>query len=140
MNTPNRLTMSRILFAGGVFMILELIRQATNNNNILKKNLPTLNYTKLLLFIVTTITNAMDISLPNNFPRVLELGERHGLPLAQLLSSLALDDEATRQAIVAVDAELVKLEQEFEQNIRDDVREVRVPTEALAKLPTNYLN
>ena len=39
---------------------------------------------------VTTITNAMDISLPNNFPRVLELGERHGLPLETLLSSLSL--------------------------------------------------
>jgi threonine synthase len=48
---------------------------------------------------VETITNAMDISLPNNFPRVLELGSRHGLPLEQLLSSLSLDDEETRQAI-----------------------------------------
>jgi len=48
---------------------------------------------------VTTITNAMDISLPNNFPRVLELGERHGLPLETLLSSLSLDDDETREAM-----------------------------------------
>jgi threonine synthase len=48
---------------------------------------------------VETITNAMDISLPNNFPRVLELGERHGLPLASLLSALALDDDETREAM-----------------------------------------
>jgi len=48
---------------------------------------------------VTTITNAMDISLPNNFPRVLELGKRHGLPLDRLLSSVSLDDEATREAM-----------------------------------------
>ena len=48
---------------------------------------------------VTTITNAMDISLPNNFPRVLELGERHGLPLESLLSSLSLDDDETRAAM-----------------------------------------
>jgi threonine synthase len=48
---------------------------------------------------VTTITNAMDISLPNNFPRVLELGERHGLPLETLLSSLSLDDDETRAAM-----------------------------------------
>ena len=48
---------------------------------------------------VTTITNAMDISLPNNFPRVLELGERHGLPLEILLSSLSLDDDETRAAM-----------------------------------------
>lgn len=48
---------------------------------------------------VETITNAMDISLPNNFPRVLELGDRHGLPLEQLLSSLSLSDVETRAAI-----------------------------------------
>ena len=48
---------------------------------------------------VETITNAMDISLPNNFPRVLELGERHGLPLESLLSATALDDDETRQAM-----------------------------------------
>ncbi len=52
---------------------------------------------------VTTITNAMDISLPNNFPRVLELGERHGLPLADLLSSTSLDDEQTRKAMRQLD-------------------------------------
>ncbi|MBT8047624.1 MAG: threonine synthase [Xanthomonadales bacterium] len=48
---------------------------------------------------VATITNAMDISLPNNFPRVLEMGERHGLPLDSLLSSTSLDDDLTREAI-----------------------------------------
>jgi threonine synthase len=48
---------------------------------------------------VTTLTNAMDISLPNNFPRVLELGERHGLPLESLLTALSLDDEETRAAM-----------------------------------------
>ena len=51
---------------------------------------------------VTTITNAMDISLPNNFPRVLELGQRHGLQLERLLSSVSLDDPATRAAMRAL--------------------------------------
>jgi threonine synthase len=51
---------------------------------------------------VETITNAMDISLPNNFPRVLDLGERHGLPLAKLLSAVALDDAETREAMRAL--------------------------------------
>ncbi|MGB7450730.1 MAG: threonine synthase, partial [Lysobacterales bacterium] len=41
---------------------------------------------------VTTLTNAMDISLPNNFPRVLELEKRHGLPLKDLLISFAIND------------------------------------------------
>jgi len=48
---------------------------------------------------VTTITNAMDIALPNNFPRVLELEQRHGLVLADLLSSTSLDDDQTRKAM-----------------------------------------
>ena len=48
---------------------------------------------------VETITNAMDISLPNNFPRVLELGERHGLALETLLSAQSLDDDETRAAM-----------------------------------------
>jgi len=51
---------------------------------------------------VTTITNAMDVSLPNNFPRVLELGERHGLSLETLLSSGSLDDDRTRTAMRAL--------------------------------------
>ncbi len=48
---------------------------------------------------VSTLTNAMDISNPNNFPRVLELEQRHELPLFGLLSSFSLDDEQTRQAM-----------------------------------------
>lgn len=53
---------------------------------------------------VATLTNAMDISLPNNFPRVLELGDRHQLPLTELLSSTSVDDVETRAAIRALDA------------------------------------
>ena len=53
---------------------------------------------------VATLTNAMDISLPNNFPRVLELEERHGLPLQDLLTSFAIGDAETRDAVAALDA------------------------------------
>jgi len=48
---------------------------------------------------LATITNAMDVSLPNNFPRVLELATRHGLDLKGLLGSVALDDADTRDAM-----------------------------------------
>ena len=48
---------------------------------------------------VETITNAMDNSLPNNFPRVLEMDGHHGLPLAGLLTSTSLGDEETREAM-----------------------------------------
>ncbi len=53
---------------------------------------------------VATLTNAMDISLPNNFPRVLELGERHGLPLQKLLFSVSITDAETLEAVQALDA------------------------------------
>jgi threonine synthase len=49
---------------------------------------------------VATMTNAMDISQPNNFPRVQALGQRHGLNLEQLLRSVSLDDDDTRQAML----------------------------------------
>jgi len=53
---------------------------------------------------VATLTNAMDISLPNNFPRVLELGDRHGLPLESLLSSVSVSDDETLDAVRKLDA------------------------------------
>jgi len=53
---------------------------------------------------VATLTNAMDISLPNNFPRVLELGDRHGLPLQTLLSSVSVSDDETLDAVRMLDA------------------------------------
>jgi len=54
---------------------------------------------------VATLTNAMDISLPNNFPRVLELEKRHGLPLQDLLTSFSINDDETKEAVRALDAE-----------------------------------
>jgi threonine synthase len=41
----------------------------------------------------------MDVSLPNNFPRVLELEARHGLDLKRVLGSVALSDGDTRSAM-----------------------------------------
>ena len=52
---------------------------------------------------IATLTNAMDISLPNNFPRVLEMGDKHGLDLRQLLVSFAISDTQTREAVRALD-------------------------------------
>lgn len=51
---------------------------------------------------VETITNAMDISLPNNFPRVLDLDTHHGLSLSSLLTSTSLNDNETRDAMRAL--------------------------------------
>ena len=54
---------------------------------------------------VATLTNAMDISLPNNFPRVLELGDRHGLPLHELLRSVSISDDETLDAVRLLDSQ-----------------------------------
>jgi threonine synthase len=54
---------------------------------------------------VATLTNAMDISLPNNFPRVIELGDRHGLPLQDLLQSVAISDDETLDAVRSLDSQ-----------------------------------
>ena len=51
---------------------------------------------------MATVTNAMDISQPNNFPRVLELGGRHGLDLRSLLSACSVSDSETFGALAAL--------------------------------------
>ncbi len=47
-------------------------------------------------------------------------------------------DEATRARVRALNEELVKIGQEFQRNIRDDVRSVTVAPEELAGLPDDY--
>lgn len=75
---------------------------ATNSNDTVPRYLQTGKWDPRPT--VGTITNAMDISLPNNFPRVLELGERHQLPLAGILSSVSVSDEVTRESVRNLDA------------------------------------
>lgn len=50
---------------------------------------------------VGTLSNAMDVSQPNNWPRVEELFRRKNWPLSTLASA-ALDDEQTRAAVLAL--------------------------------------
>ncbi len=52
---------------------------------------------------VATLTNAMDISLPNNFPRILDMEVSHGLFLHDLLISCSISDAETSDAIRALD-------------------------------------
>lgn len=44
-----------------------------------------------------TLTNAMDISNPNNFPRVMHLAEHHQQALDVCVESFCIDDEQTKQ-------------------------------------------
>ncbi|MGH8033583.1 MAG: threonine synthase, partial [Lysobacterales bacterium] len=85
------------LIAYAVGLRYKRIIAATNANDTVPRFLASGHWDPRLT--VATITNAMDVSSPNNFPRVLELDWRHGLPLQVLLSSYALDDEETRTAI-----------------------------------------
>ena len=52
---------------------------------------------------VATLSNAMDISLPNNFPRVEELSRRAAIPIAEFLESVSIDDDQTQAAIRGLD-------------------------------------
>ncbi|TDX01049.1 threonine synthase [Dinghuibacter silviterrae] len=48
---------------------------------------------------VATLSNAMDVAVPSNFGRILELFERRGMPLGGKVSSLSVGDEATIESI-----------------------------------------
>ncbi|MEJ2534539.1 MAG: threonine synthase [Gammaproteobacteria bacterium] len=48
---------------------------------------------------VATLSNAMDISRPNNFPRVEELARRAGVPIADFFESYPVSDLDTSRAI-----------------------------------------
>ena len=76
---------------------------ATNRNDTVPRFLASGNWDPRPT--VATLTNAMDISLPNNFPRVLEMEGRHGLPLQDLLTSFSISDTQTRDAVRALDQE-----------------------------------
>jgi threonine synthase len=49
-----------------------------------------------------TVTNAMDVSQPNNFARILDLESRHGLGLESLLSACSISDDETHGALRAL--------------------------------------
>jgi len=58
MNLPNRLTMSRLFVALGLFIMLEWIRQASTNDKVVLVS--TLAYIALGLFLVAAITDFLD--------------------------------------------------------------------------------
>jgi thimet oligopeptidase len=49
-------------------------------------------------------------------------------------------DAATRERVRTLNEELVRIGQEFQRNIRDDVRSVKVSNEELAGLPADYIS
>jgi len=51
---------------------------------------------------VATLSNAMDVSQPNNFPRIEELARRAGAPIAKFFDSVAVNDADTIEAIRAL--------------------------------------
>ncbi|MDB5230422.1 MAG: threonine synthase [Chitinophagaceae bacterium] len=51
---------------------------------------------------ISTLSNAMDVSDPSNFIRVLELFEKEGREIKKLLSSYTISDEETKSTMRAV--------------------------------------
>ena len=90
------------LLAYAIGLPMKRVIAATNSNDTVPRFLETGRWEPGST--VATLTNAMDVSLPNNFPRVLELEQRHGLPLSELLTSIAISDAETRSAVAALDA------------------------------------
>ncbi|GMR15682.1 MAG: threonine synthase [Gammaproteobacteria bacterium] len=90
------------LLAHAIGLPMKRMIAATNRNDTVPRYLRTGKWEPRQT--VPTLTNAMDVSLPNNFPRVLELGERHGLPLQELLTSFSITDKETLQAVCMLDA------------------------------------
>jgi threonine synthase len=89
------------LLAHAIGLPVKRVVAATNRNDTIPRFLQTGKWDPQPT--VATLTNAMDISLPNNFPRVLELEQRHGLPMKQLLTSFAVGDAETKDAVRALD-------------------------------------
>jgi len=90
------------LLAFSIGLPMKRIIAATNRNDTVPRFLDSGKWEPRPTLV--TLTNAMDISLPNNFPRVLELEARHGLSLQDLLTAFAISDADTRDAISALDA------------------------------------
>lgn len=70
---------------------------ACNANNVVPEFLKTENYRPKKA--VATISNAMDVGDPSNFVRILELFHHQFSDLKNLLSSVSISDEKTRQTI-----------------------------------------
>lgn len=90
------------LVAHGLGLPMKRVIAATNVNDTVPRFLKSGKWEPLPT--MATLTNAMDISLPNNFPRVLEMQVSHGLPLQDLLQSFAISDAETRIAVETLDA------------------------------------
>lgn len=70
---------------------------ATNANDTVPRYLATGQW--LPHKTIATLSNAMDVSQPNNWPRIEELSRRKSWPLSQLAAG-ALDDAATKKAML----------------------------------------
>lgn len=51
-----------------------------------------------------TLSNAMDVSQPNNWPRIEELAKKNHWQLKDILCGTAVDEQATRDAMLALQA------------------------------------
>jgi CDP-diacylglycerol--glycerol-3-phosphate 3-phosphatidyltransferase len=62
MNLPNRLTLGRLIVAVALFVVLEMIRQASlgDDNGVLKPWLGTLAYIGFVLFLIAAFTDFLD--------------------------------------------------------------------------------
>ena len=85
------------LIACAIGLPVQRIIAATNSNDTVPRYLESGQWDPHPT--IATMTNAMDVSRPNNFQRVLALGDRYGVDLPSLLLSESLSEDHTRNAI-----------------------------------------
>lgn len=82
-------------------MPVECFMAATNANKVVPKYLKTKKYEKISPSI-STISNAMDVGNPSNFPRLIDLFENDFDKLDSMVKGYWYDDEQTRAGILEI--------------------------------------
>ncbi len=86
------------LFAKAMGLPIEAFIAATNNNDTVPRYLN--NGIWQPNNTIATISNAMDVSEPNNWPRIEELSKQQKWSLNEILRSVAIDENQTKEAML----------------------------------------
>ncbi|KKB96761.1 Threonine synthase [Candidatus Arcanobacter lacustris] len=86
------------LFAKAMGLPIEAFIASTNNNDTVPRYLN--NGIWQPKNTIATISNAMDVSEPNNWPRIEELSKQQKWSLNEILRSVAIDENQTKEAMI----------------------------------------
>jgi len=90
------------LLAGKMGLPVKMFVAATNVNDVVPEYLKTGNYRPRPS--VATISNAMDVGVPSNFARILDMFGGEWEPMTRRIAGFSFDDDQTRTAIREIKA------------------------------------